>query len=185
MIRVDDRERRSGICEALSRMSVEYVVERLERADYVVRDNVYIERKTTADFLDCLSTRRLFEQAARLCAGRRCCVLIIEGARLPGRPSVRGALYSLAVKRRLPVLRSSDTYGTAWCRARMAAQAVLPLLAYVPSARVHHPSLPAEQRMVWHAAGMGLKLSGKRLAHFRGVRNILPATSEAYETVEG
>jgi len=52
MILVDDRERRSGICEALASLQVPHQVGHLEIGDYIVNDALYIERKTVADFLE-------------------------------------------------------------------------------------------------------------------------------------
>ncbi len=186
MIRVDDRERRSGICEALTAVKIEYTVERLECADYIVDEMIFVERKTVDDFLDSLSTRRLFEQVSRLCAGRRRCMLIIEGAHLPGRPTVRGTLCALAAKWRLPVLRSTDVQGSAWYLAHIARQCrVSHLKNYVPSQCVQRPSLSAAQRMLLQIDGIGPHLADALLTQFGSVRAVLNASARELRSVEG
>jgi len=40
--------------------------------------------------------------------------MIIEGARMPGWPVIKGALCSISAKYYMPVLRSADLKGTAW-----------------------------------------------------------------------
>jgi DNA excision repair protein ERCC-4 len=127
MILVDDRERSSGVGDALDALHVAFKITRLPIADYVISNSIYIERKTCADFIASLADRRLFSQAAALRKGNKRAVMIIEGTRLPGTPSVRGALCSLAVQWCLPVLRSTDAVGTAWLLAHIAAYQELPL----------------------------------------------------------
>jgi len=127
MILVDDRERSSGVCGELAALNVAFRVERLPIADYVINSSIYIERKTCADFIASLADRRLFSQAAALRKGSKRAAMFIEGPRLPGTPSVRGALCSLAVQWCLPVLRSTDAAGTAWLLAHIVAYQELPL----------------------------------------------------------
>ena len=95
MIIVDDRERPSGICDALTALNERHEVRRLDVGDYVVNGRVFVERKTAADFLESIADRRIFKQAARLRHGNRWSVLIVEGGSLPGGASVRGVLCSL------------------------------------------------------------------------------------------
>ncbi len=186
MLDVDDREQRSGICEALAALGVAFAVRRLPLADYVVDDMVFIERKTVADFLESIATRRLFAQIARLRADHRRSVLVIEGAHLPGRPSVRGALCAIAVQWHMPILRSNNVQGTAWYISRIVKQhaattnAVVPYRGWAP--RIH--ATPS-QRMLMQIAGIGPSLAATLLNHVGSVRGVLSASEEDLQRVPG
>ena len=80
-IAIDDRERSSGVADALSRRpGVNLTTRRLSLGDYEVDKNLIVERKTLADFAVSVLDGRLFRQAARLARNpevRTC--LILEG----------------------------------------------------------------------------------------------------------
>jgi len=123
IILIDDRERASGICAQLAALHQAYCIQRLAVADYVVNHALYVERKTAVDFMASLADQRLFSQVARMRADNHRAVMIVEGAHLPNRPAVMGALCSLATQWCVPVLRSKDLAQTAWLLARMACHA--------------------------------------------------------------
>jgi len=114
MIIIDDREVKSGICEELNLLGIPFEIQRLEIGDFIVNDTIFVERKTVVDFAESLQDRRLFKQAINLRKNGRRAVMIIEGDKLPGKLSIRGALCSLSVKCYLPYLRSINLKGTAW-----------------------------------------------------------------------
>ena len=114
MIIIDDREVKSGICKELKLLKIPFEIQRLEIGDFIVNDTIFVERKTVVDFTESLQDRRLFKQAINLRKNGRRAVMIIEGDKLPGKPSVRGALCSLSVKCYLPYLRTINLNGTAW-----------------------------------------------------------------------
>ncbi|MCX7004469.1 MAG: hypothetical protein NTV22_14515 [bacterium] len=161
MILVDDRERRSGVCEALAALGVPHQIAHLAIGDYVIHDSIYIERKTVPDFLESRQDLRLFDQVARLRADQRRALLIVEGMHLPGNPSVRGVLCSLAAQWCLPVLRSNNAAGTAWLLAHMhqdSAQCMAPYHRYDYRTKQHISSMG--ERMLEHRAGYRAALAG-------------------------
>ena len=186
MIDVDDREQRSGICDALAALHVPFAIQRLACADYIVAGMIFVERKTVPDFLNSLATHRLFEQVARLCANHKHSILIVEGSHLPGRPSVRGALCALAVEWHLPVLRSSNVAGSAWYLAHIAARCdKTTTTAPISSACAQRPGLAAEQRMLLQVKGIGPLLSAALLQHFGGIHAVLTASATDLQAVPG
>jgi len=118
---VDDRERCSGVAEALlKRSGVTIAVRRLQLGDYQVVDSLVVERKTLADFALSVRDGRLFSQVSRLVRSTRdrpC--LILEGTvkRYPrlsiSRAAFQGALITAMVVFGLPVLRSRNPDETA------------------------------------------------------------------------
>lgn len=81
--------------------------------DYLISGEVVVERKTHADFSTSLLDGRLFPQAAALAHGPHRPLILLEGPppeRLPDvHPhALEGAMASLAVMWRLPVLQARD-----------------------------------------------------------------------------
>ncbi len=111
---VDHSERHSALLEAARRSGAFDVrMVHLDTGDYLIDDEVLMERKTIGDFVASLVDGRLFPQTARLAHSRYRSVLMIEGPRPPSMPdvhphAVEGAVVSLAAMWRLPVLHSSE-----------------------------------------------------------------------------
>ncbi len=120
-IAVDDRERLSGVAEALRRRPDAIVtVRRLQTGDYQVDNTLVVERKTLADFALSVRDGRLFTQVGRLTRQRRMrACLILEGTpnRYPRlaipKPAFQGALITVTLVFGLPVLRSATPEETA------------------------------------------------------------------------
>ncbi len=186
MILVDDRERRGGVCEALAALGVPHEVAHLEVGDYIVNDEIYIERKSVPDFLESMQDLRLFDQVARLRADQRRALLIVEGVRLPGGPSVRGVLCSLAAQWCLPVLRSVDVAGTAWLLAHMhqdPAQCMAPYHRYDYRAKRHISSM--EERMLLQLQNVGPDIARRLLARCGSLHAVLSAGKKDLMSVQG
>jgi ERCC4-type nuclease len=88
-------------------------VSTLPVGDYLIDDAVLVERKTHADFATSLADGRLFRQAASLARSPHRPIILIEGPRPPRMPDVhphalKGALLSLAMMWRLPVICARD-----------------------------------------------------------------------------
>jgi len=118
---VDDRERPSGVAEALrSRSHVDITFRRLKLGDYEVGHHLIVERKTLADFAISVRDGRLFGQAGRLAKHQeiRPC-MILEGTpeRYPRlaipKTAFQGALITVTLVFGLPVLRSATPEETA------------------------------------------------------------------------
>jgi Fanconi anemia group M protein len=186
MIVVDDREVRSGICEALAAQRVPHQIAHLAVADYVINDSIFVERKTLADFLESIQDLRLFDQVARLRADKRRALLLVEGSRLPGSPSVRGILCTLAAQWCLPVLRSVDVAGTAWLLAHMQrnpAPRMAPYHRYDYRPKPHISSLG--ERMLLQAQNVGPDIARRLLQRFGSLHAVLNAGKEELMSVQG
>jgi len=186
MILVDDRERKSGVCEALEKLNIPFKITHLTTGDYVINDAVYIERKTVPDFLESLQDERLFTQVARLRSNGKRAVLIVEGDRLPGRPSIRGVLCSLAVQWCLPVLRSNGPNGTAWLLNRIAEKTGEKATAYYsydmrPKRRISS----LEERILLQLRTVGPEIARALLKRFGSVYDVLSASKEELMSVHG
>jgi len=79
VILADDRERGSGVIEALRSLGATVYIRRLELGDYIISEDFAIERKSVNDFISSIIDRRLFEQAMALLKAFPRVTFIIEG----------------------------------------------------------------------------------------------------------
>jgi len=127
MIWVDHREINSGVVEALEADGFKILVKTLPAGDYVVDNRVFLERKTTKDFIRSIIDGRLFGQAAKLKKFGDNQLFIIEGLN-PGlsaginQRAVEGAIISLAVSWQLPILYCDCPRHTAFIIGLIHAQ---------------------------------------------------------------
>lgn len=81
-IQVDHSEREAPLLELLRQSSTFDVrISRLTVGDYLINDEILIERKTIVDFAASLVDGRLFPQAARLARDGHRTLILIEGPR--------------------------------------------------------------------------------------------------------
>ena len=112
---VDHSESRSALLDAARRSGVFDVrMAHLATGDYLLNDQVLVERKSVSDFAASLIDGRLFPQIARLAHSGYRSLLLIEGPATSSAPAVHphsleGALVSIAAMWRLPVLHSTDS----------------------------------------------------------------------------
>jgi ERCC4-type nuclease len=111
---VDSAERHAALVE-LARQCDDFTVhiEHLAVGDYWIDRGIVVERKTYADFALSLADGRLFLQAAKLSRCPHRPVVLLEGPRPLQMPQIhplalKGAMASLAVMWRLPVLLARD-----------------------------------------------------------------------------
>jgi hypothetical protein len=114
LLRVDWSEHHAALLALARRCDAFDVrVERLVVGDYFIGDAILVERKTYEDFAVSIADGRLFPQAAALAQSPHRPVILLEGPRPERMPDVhphalRGAVASLAVMWRLPVLVARD-----------------------------------------------------------------------------
>jgi ERCC4-related helicase len=122
---VDSRELPTAVARELTRLDVEISGESLQIGDYIVSEDVAIERKESGDFIQSLIDGRLFVQLSALRSAYRRPVLIIEGEQLIGLravnpASIYGALASIAIRIQIPILWTRNAEETANVLFRLA-----------------------------------------------------------------
>jgi Fanconi anemia group M protein len=163
----------------------------LGTGDYLIDDEVLVERKTIGDFVASLVDGRLFPQAARLVHSRYRSLLLIEGPRPPSMPdvhpnAVEGAVVSLAAMWRLPVLHSSEPQHSLLMLRLLADQAT----------RSHQPVLRRfDRKPKRHASrrlfvlqglpGVGPALASRLLDRFGSIERVVTAEESALADVRG
>ncbi len=188
MILVDDREVRSGICDELNKLHLPFKILRLKTGDYVINKSVFIERKTTKDFMASLNDKRLFIQAKSLRKGGHRALMIIEGEHLPSRASIRGALCSLMVKFYLPVIRSRNITESVEFMNYIYSYSnnVLPNNVYCTfDFRTKRRETTLHERILLQLKHIGPSTSTALLSKFGSIGKILNATKKELLSVSG
>jgi ERCC4-type nuclease len=124
---VDNRELRSSVSDYLRELKVNVVEKQLTVADYVVSDRVAIERKSVKELANSIYSHRIFDECYRLKEAYEIPILVLEGY-LPAvfkltrvnESSIWGAITSIAVELRVPIVPTPDTKHTAKFIERLA-----------------------------------------------------------------
>jgi ERCC4-type nuclease len=192
LIRVDSRERQSPIPALLAAFpDVTLSFAALPSADYVLSDDVAVERKSASDFVASILDRRLFGQATRMKVLFPRAMLIIEGdlTQVPhsiDMEAIRGALAFLTVREGITVLQLGDAAETA---------ALLRIMARHAQERMGQPVSLREPRpqieelyaayLVEGLPGVGPRRARMLLAHFGSPAAIMCAAADELAKVPG
>ncbi len=120
VILADTREQASSVVRELAEKGAMIKVKQLEIGDYVLSDDIIVERKTTEDFLQSMIDGRLFQQLVKMNENYSMPLVIIEGnpddlysLRNIHRNAILGAITSIALNYRTPILFTRDVKETA------------------------------------------------------------------------
>jgi Fanconi anemia group M protein len=189
---VDSREGASSVAASLSNFGLKIRFEELPVGDYIVSDQVCVERKQVKDFAASIQDGRLFQQAVNIRRTFRRPVFIIEGESLfsvsLSPEAVRGALISLAVDYGIPILWSRTPSETALFISRMAIREQHEFGRSRPVVRDERkPVLDNDLREYVVASLPGIDSSRAKnlLMHFGSIGGVFNASTKELEAVEG
>ena len=191
-LRVDLSERDAAVLD-LARECDEFDVQmvRLPIGDYLIESGVVVERKTYGDFARSLVDGRLFPQAAALARSPHRPVVLLEGPKPTRMPDVhphalKGAIVSLAVMWRLPVLHARDPED-ALRILRYLAQQVRNSEQRILRRYDRKPKRIASRRlyMLQGLSGVGPALAQRLLIKFGSVERVVTADEASLTQVSG
>ena len=186
IIYADCGEEGSGIVRLLTQMGAEVKVSKLEVADYLLSEQVGVERKTAHDFIGSIINKRLFRQMGDLKGNFERPILIVEGdpLHLEGRKihpnAVRGALGYLAVNLAISVISTKDKEDTAGLLYMIAHQQQVGLKTGISLRGARTPQGLAAQQVNFLEGlpSIGPALARALLSHFGSLERIALATEE-------
>jgi ERCC4-type nuclease len=196
MLRIyaDVREKQSGVPEILKELGVVVIYEQLTVGDYVISNDVVVERKNVIDLVNSIFDKRFFDQLKRLTSSYREAILLIEGdlqwiRQLTAKwKSVNSSLVSAAVDFDLKILYSTDK--------RESAEILSSLARKFQDARKESPITLHDKPKFESLADMqlyvvesfpkiGEKTAVKLLSEFNSIRRICNASVTDLEKVIG
>ncbi|WP_297421225.1 DEAD/DEAH box helicase [Thermococcus sp.] len=191
VVYVDSRELRSGVPKLLKELGAEVEVRTLDVADYVVSEEVGIERKSANDFIQSIIDGRLFDQVERLKKAYEKPVIIIEGELYGIRNvhpnAIRGAITAVTLDWGVPILFSSTKEETAGFIYLMAKREQEERKKEV-RLRSEKKALTLSERQRLIVEGLpnvSATLAKRLLRHFGNVERVFTATEEELKEVEG
>jgi len=117
---IDSREQASSIVAELQKFDVEIKIKQLDVGDFILSNDVVVERKTIEDFLNSVIDGRLFNQLTLMSSTYSAPLIILEGkpeelytTRNIHENAIRGILASIALNYRIPILFTSGVEETA------------------------------------------------------------------------
>ena len=188
-----DHSERDAVLLDLARRCDEFDVHvgHLPVGDYLIDGGILVERKTYADFAISLADGRLFPQAAALARSPHRPVVLLEGPKPARMPDVhphalKGAMVSLAVMWRLPVLCTrdpDDSLRILRFLAKQLAQATHGVLMRYD----RKPKRDASRKlyMLQGLPGVGPALARRLLIAFGSVERVVTAREVALMQVRG
>lgn len=192
LLRVDCSERNAELL-ALARQCEDFNVriERLTIGDYWIDDGAVIERKTYADFATSLVDGRLFPQAAALARSPHRPVILLEGPKPAEMPhvhphSLKGALVSLAVMWRLPVVHARDAEDSLRILRFLAQQLAVDKTGILARYDRKPKRLATRKLYVLQGLpGVGPSLANRLLNEFGSVQHVITADLNRLTQVRG
>ncbi len=184
--------RETKLLKELADMDIQISAKQLEVGDFLISDRVCIERKTVPDFLESIIDGRLFSQLKELSANFSRPVLIIEGDNLFGERNIhpnaiKGALNSIAIDFRIPILWTKSISETAEVIAGLAKREQLDLDRSIRHKGVKKAMTESEEQEVFVAGlpSINLTLAKRLLSHFRTIKRIVNAGEKSLQKIEG
>jgi Fanconi anemia group M protein len=162
----------------------------LPSADYLLSDDVAVERKTAKDFVASILDRRLFGQTTRMKLLFPRALLVVEGdlAQVPhsiDMEALRGALAFLAVREGISVLQVADAAETAALLRVMARHAQR--MGQPVGLREPRPQIEElyASYLVEGLPGVGPRRARTLLAHFGTPAAVMCASAQELAQVPG
>jgi Fanconi anemia group M protein len=187
----DLREGASRVIRELIRLGVNVELKSLNVGDYIISENLAIERKKVEDLAGSMVDGRLFRQAQTLASAYSKPLIIVEGEASKAYSGVkpqalRGALLSLIFDYKIPVIWLSSPVETAQIILLLARREQLERKGY-PALREKKPLTLAEMQeyVVAGLPGVELTLARRLLDAFGSVEKVFTASREELVKVKG
>ena len=187
---IDNREKNTLIPSFLSKNKIPFKFEQLEVGDYIINDLI-IERKTINDLKSSIMNKRLFSQLNNLREQNRK-IIIIEGnfEELTNNEtlhenSLRGAILSISLKEKIPIIFSKDekdTYSYIELLARKRKDS--PSMSLRPGRKLS--STEEKKKFILEGfPNIGPTTAKKLIEKYKSLKNIFNAEEKELEDILG
>lgn len=189
---VDYREKNSNMMRELDKINCKINVKSMSVGDYQITNDIIIERKTVEDFSKSITDKRLYQQAKELVSNCSKPLMIVEGPNIyhsflhPN--AIRGALASITLDFKIPVIQTQNETDTALMIKRIALREKDKDNAKPVSVRTQtKPVTLVEQQLFITESlpNIGPVSAKKLLIHFKTIRNLINASKKELKEVEG
>ena len=186
----DYREIPSKIPEMLREFGAKVELSNLKTGDYIINDEIIIERKSREDFILSIIQGRLFSQCSRMKKSTHYQILLIEGNPYNtnhkiDRQAIKGALLSVTLSWQIPVIYSAGVQDTSNMLLLISNQ------MGNESADLRRPGYKPKKlknKAIYFLQGLplvGAITANSLLKKFRSLENIILASEEELMEIEG
>ena len=191
---VDHRESKNHVFRNLKEFDVSLIRKQLKTGDYICSDRVCVERKTIPDFIQSIIDRRIFKQVREISECFEKPLMILEGnpdllfvERNVHPNTIRGALASLAIDQKIPIIWTRNTKETAnqiyWIAYREQAKEKRGLAIRCP--RKFTSVSNQQEFLIAGLPHVNTKLSRNLLKKFKTPKRVFSAKQEKLMKVGG
>ena len=190
IIIADNREKSSGIPGLLADSNIEVKMEQLSVGDYMIDDDIIIERKTNIDFVQSIINGHLFHQCSGLRKTGKVPLIIVEGNPFKTRhdikpEAIKGALLAVSLSWQIPIIRSSGKEDTVHLLIMASKQQINTPVFIRRTGKKPRKVQKQQHYFVQSLPGVGPELAQRLLAHFNSIKQIVLADISSLEKVEG
>ena len=187
---VDYREVPSKIPDILEDLGADVKRKQLKTGDYIINNEIIVERKSKEDFILSIIQGRLFSQCARMKKSDKQIILLIEGNPYHtrhdiDRQAIKGALLSVSLCWQIPIIYSADVNDSAQMLIMAANQLLKENYTYFRNTK--NPK-NIKRKTVYFLQGLpavGPVLAKALLDKFDSIENVILADEEELLTIEG
>ena len=186
----DNREINSGIPCLLVDSNIDVKMEQLSVGDYMIDDDIVIERKTNIDFVQSIINGHLFDQCSRLRKTGKVPLIIVEGNPFKTRhnikpEAIKGALLAVSLSWQIPIIRSSGKEDTVRLLIMASKQQINSPTFIRRTGKKPKKTQKQQHYFVQSMPGVGPELAQRLLTHFNSIEQIVLADINSLERVEG
>lgn len=190
-ITCDFREKHSGIPKLLADNKVNVSFSSLTAGDYIINDQIIVERKTAEDFIQSIMDNRLFEQCSKLKNDSRRVLILIEGNPYKtehkiNSQAVKGAILSLLTAWQIPAIYSQSIETSIELLLMLGKQS-LKENGYLRTYKGNKPKKIKSQRLrfLQGIPSTGPTIAGRLLENFGNIKSIVNATVDELKKIKG
>jgi ERCC4-type nuclease len=191
---VDHRESKNHVFLNLQDFDVSLVRKQLKTGDYICSERVCVERKTIPDFIQSIIDQRIFKQANEISECFERPLMVLEGdpdllflERNVHPNTIRGALASLAIDYKIPIIWTGNAKETAnqiyWIAYREQVKEKRDLAIRCP--RKFADVRKQQEFLIAGLPHVNTKLSRNLLKKFKTPKRVFSAKEERLIRVEG
>ena len=190
-ITCDFRERNSGIPKLFTENKIEISFAAISAGDYIINDQIIIERKTADDFIQSLIDNRLFEQCSKLKKDSRRILILIEGNPYKTRHkidtlAIKGAILSILTAWQIPVIYSQSANTSVELMIMLGIQS----LKYNVHFRMYkgYKSKKIKSQRLRFLQGIpssGPTIAGRLMDYFGNIKLIVNASADELRKIKG
>ena len=193
---IDQRERNSSVIAELLELKADIEVKHLPIADYLINQDIAIERKTVSDFVSSMTNKRLVGQLSNLKNNYKKPLLLIEGIEDEdiyqpfqhpniNENAIRGMILSISLDFGVPIIFTKNCKDTAKYLFLLAKRQDMPEKEWGLAVKRKAFNLSEQQQIIIEGfPGIGPNIAKNLLKHFKSVRDVINADVRELQKVK-